>query len=203
MFFYRCRLFRLGFFTGLFDPQKLAEAIREVSKNGYRPLRREFTIERRRVAGIFPALAFGIVGRKNEQNPDAEYDYRVTVYKTRFFTRTVNTQKLSDALNQAAIGGYELFFGVKYPTRLLMIVRRESYVFIFRKPYSGQAKDYRYQIFQTPYRLFTRTINPELYEQDLNNQDKKGQLKVTFRDERRVLGVLKQPTVVGIFEIAK
>ncbi len=128
---YRFRLFPLGFFTGLFNPEKLVEVIRDVCKDGYRMLRREFTIERRRVAFFFSALSFGIVSRREEDFPDPEYDYRVAVYRTRFFTRTVNIDDMTHVLNGTASGGYEFFFAIKYPTRLLLIFQRESYVLFF------------------------------------------------------------------------
>lgn len=197
---YRFRLFPLGFITGLFDPHKLVEAIRESCQDGYRLLRREFSIERRRVLFFFSALSFGIVSRRKEQAPDTEYDYRVAVYRTRFFTRTVNIKDMTNVLNHAANGGYEFFFGIKYPTRLLLLFPRESYIFFFRKPYSGTVKNYSYRILQTPYRFFSRTIDPTKYEAELSSASKNGQLKISFRDERRVFGLFTQPTVIGIFE---
>ncbi len=201
MFTFRFRMFPLGFFTGLFNPDLLVEMLRDGCRDGYRILRREFTIEKRRVLFFFPALAFGIVFRREEKAPDVEHDYRVAAYKTRFFTRTVNPQELAATLNAAASGGYELLMGVKYPTRFLAIFPRESYTFIFRKPFAGAAKQVAYKVFQTPYRFFTRTLDAEVYEADLQRVGREGQLKVTFRDERRLFGLFRQPTVVGIAEL--
>lgn len=199
---YRFHMFPLGIFTGLFDPAVLGEAIREGCRDGFRLVRREFTMEPRRFLLFFPVLAFGIVFRREEANPDPEFDYRVGIYKTRFFTRTVDTKAMERMLNDAASGGYELFHALKFPTRLLWILPRESYTFIFRKPYAGPAASLRYNVFQTPYRFFTRTVDPDLYTRDLNQAGQDGVLKLTFRDERRVFGVFVQPTIVGIAEAA-
>ncbi|RME03853.1 MAG: hypothetical protein D6805_05035 [Planctomycetota bacterium] len=199
-FRFRFRLFPLGIFTMMFDPEKLRELIREGCRGGYRMLRREFTFEMRRLFLIFRVAAFGFIFRKDEDNPEPEYDYRVKVYKTRFFTRTVNTQKMEQILNEGAEGGYELFFAAKYPTRFLFIFPRESYMFFFRKPIAGEGGRYSYQVVQVPYRFFTRTIDPNRYEQDLNTHGRNAQLKLTFRDERRLFLIFVQPTAVCIFE---
>jgi hypothetical protein len=200
MLSFRYRLFPLGFFTTLFNPDLLIETLREGCRNGYRIVRREFSIERRRVLFFFPALAFGILFRRDEKAPDVEHDYRVALYKTRFFTRTVDPEALAAILNAAASDGYELYMGIKYPTRFLGIFPRESYTFIFRKPFAGTVRQFAYKVFQSPYRFFTRTLDPVAYEQDLQRIGQEGQLKITFRDERRLLGIFRQPTVVGIAE---
>lgn len=197
---YRFRLFPLGVLTGLFEPNALVEAVREGCRDGFRLIRREFTIEPRRFLFFFPVLAFGLVFRREEARPDAEFDYRVALYKTRFFTRTVDTRALERTLNEAAQDGYELFHAVKFPTRLLWIFPRESYTFVFRKAYAGPATAYAYRVFQTPYRFFSRTVDPDLYERDLNAAGQEGLLKITFRDERRLFGMFVQPTIVGIAE---
>ena len=199
MFKFKFRLFPLGFITGMFDPEKLLEVIREGCQDGYRILRREFTFEVRRKFIILALPAFGMVFRREEKTPDAEYDYRLATYCTRFFTRTVNLDKLQQTLDKASAGGYEMYYGMKYPARFLLIFPREAYMFVFRKPY-GEGKQCKYFIQQTPYRFFTRTIDPQRYEKDLNSCGQKGQIKVTFRDERRVLGIFRQNTVVAIFE---
>lgn len=200
MFTYRFRLFPLGIFTGLFKPEALGEAIREGCRDGFRPVRREVTLEMRRFLFFFPVLAFGLVFRREEASADVEHDWRVSTYCTRFFTRTVDTKAMERALNATAADGFELFLGVKHPTRLLWIFPRESYTFVFRKAYSASMNSFEYCVFQTPYRFFTRTIDPDLYERDLNSIGASGPLKVTFRDERRIFGVFRQPTVVGVAE---
>ncbi|MBI5494032.1 MAG: hypothetical protein HY904_03335 [Deltaproteobacteria bacterium] len=203
-FRFRYRLFPLGLFTGLFDPERLVEAIREGCQDGYRLIRREFSIEQRRIAVILAALGFGLMFRRNEDNPDAEYDWRVAVYKTRFFTRTVDPEAMAKLLNDAARGGFELYYGVKYPTRLLLLFPRESYAFIFRKPIAGPAPACSYQVRQIPYRFFTRTIDAQLVERELNEAGtSRQQIKITFRDERRLFGILAQPAMVAVFERAK
>ncbi|BBM84190.1 hypothetical protein [Candidatus Uabimicrobium amorphum] len=200
MFKFKFRLFPLGFITGMFDPEKLLEVIREGCQDGYRILRREFTFETRRKFGIFMLPAFGMVFRREEKNQDPEHDYRLATYCTRFFTRTVNLNKLQETLDQAADGGFEMYYAMKYPARFLLIFPREAYMFIFRKPYSGEGKQYKYFIQQTPYRFFTKTIDPQRYENELNESGAKGQIKRTFRDERRVFGIFRQQTVVAVFE---
>jgi hypothetical protein len=200
MFDFRFRLYPLGFFTGLFDPDNLTEVIREGCQDGYRVVRREFTFETRRVLLVLMATAFGIMFRRDKNNPEPEYDYRIKIYRTRFFTRTVNVKQLTQVLNEGAAGGYELYYGLKYPTRFLFIFPREAYFFIYRKPYAGEAKQYKYSVLQSPYRFFTRTLDPQRYEKDLNEAGQRGQIKVTFRDEKRILGIFAQRTVVGVFE---
>ncbi|WP_372367378.1 hypothetical protein [Candidatus Uabimicrobium sp. HlEnr_7] len=200
MFKFKFRLFPLGFLTGMFDPAKLLEIIREGSQDGYRILRREFTFEVRRKLVLFVLPAFGMVFRREEKNQDPEYDYRVTTYCTRFFTRTVNLKKLQATLDEASAGGYEMYYGLKYPARFLFIFPREAYMFIFRKPYTDDGKQYKYFIQQTPYRFFTGTIDPQKYEADLNTSGGKGQIKVSFRDERRLFGIFRQKTAVVVFE---
>ncbi len=200
---FRFKLFPLGLITGLFDTDQLREAIREGCESGYRILRREFTIEKRRVLFFLSALGFGLMFRKDLSDPSPEYDWRVAIYKTRFFTRTVDTLELQRVLNDAAQGGFELHFAIKFPTRFLFLFQRESYVFVFRKPFAGPQESYRYQVAQTPYRFFTRTIDNQAYESDLNRLGQSGQFKVSFRDERRVYGLFRQPTAVTVFEQRK
>ncbi|MFN7132264.1 MAG: hypothetical protein ACK4N5_09280 [Myxococcales bacterium] len=198
---FRFKLFPLGLITGMFDVDLLKEAIREGCENGYKLLRREFTLETRRVLFFLGALGFGLMFRKDEAAPENEYDWRVTLYKTRFFTRTVDLEALTRTLNEAASGGFELHFAIKYPTRFLFFFPRESYVFVFRKPFADAGVQYRYSVAQTPYRFFTRTLDASAYEADLNRQGGQGGLfKVSFRDERRVFGMFRQPTAVTVFE---
>ncbi|WNG60236.1 hypothetical protein F0U59_40135 [Archangium gephyra] len=197
---FRFRLFPLGLITGMFDPQLLVELIREGCESGHRLIRREFTLEPRRVLLILQALSFGLVFRRDAQKPEPEHDYRVAIYKTRFFTKTVNTEDLARVLNQTAEGGFELYHALKYPTRFLFFFPRESYIFIFRRPFAGQPRQTNYIVHQTPYRFFSRTMDPQVYESDLNTLGRTGQIKITFRDERRVLGLFRQPTAVAIFE---
>jgi hypothetical protein len=197
---FRFRLFPLGVFTGMFDPQQLVELIREGCEGGHRLIRREFTLEPRRILLILHALSFGMVFRRDAQKPEPEHDYRVAIYKTRFFTKTVNTNDLTQVLNRAAESGFELYHALKYPTRFLFFFPRESYIFIFRRPFAGQPRPLNYIVHQTPYRFFSRTMDPQIYEQDLNRLGSTGQIKITFRDERRVLGIFRQPTAVAIFE---
>lgn len=197
---FRFRLFPLGLITGLFDTDQLVETIREGCENGYRLIRREFSIEKRRVMFFLGALGFGLMFRKSEGVSEPEYDWKVAIYKTRFFTKTVNTEELESTLNEVAAHGFELHFAVKFPTRLLFFFPRESYVFVFRKPFAGASKRYRYVAHQTPYRFFTRTLDAATYEADLNRLGETGQIKCTFRDERRVFGAFVQPTAVAVFE---
>ena len=198
---FRVRLFPLGLLTGMFDPDRLVELIREGAEGGYRLVRREFTIEPRRVLLFLQALAFGLVFRRDGGKSEPEFDYRVAIYKTRFFTKTVNTEELAKTINGASQGGFELYYGIKYPTRFLFFFPRESYIFVFRKPFAGQAPNRSYVVHQTPYRFFSRTMDPQVYEHDLNTLGTRGQIKVTFRDERRILGIFNQPTAVSVFEL--
>jgi hypothetical protein len=55
-------------------------------------------------------------------------------------------------------------------------------------------------VHQTPYRFFSRTLDPVQYEADLNKYAASSTLKVSFRDERRIFKVIVQPTVVAIWE---
>lgn len=203
MFSFKFRLFPLGFFTGLFNPDALLEVIRDGCQDGYRLVRHEFSFELRRIFVLLAAGAFGMVFKKDANKPELEYDYRIATYSTRFFTRTVDLKKMTRAINEGSAGGYELFYGLKYPTRFLIFFPRESYFFLFRKPYVETNKKYTYTLLQTPYRFFTKTIQPELYEHDLNKAGKTGQLKISFRDERRVFGIFLQQTIVAVFEQEK
>lgn len=198
---FRFRLFPLGLLTGLFDPEQLREQIREGCEGGYRLIRREFSIEPRRVLFFLAALGFGLIFRKTEGVSEPEHDWRVAIYKTRLFTRTADVKAMAKVLNEAALGGFELHFAVKFPTRFLLIFPRESYVFILRKPIAGAQRQYSYEVNQTPYRFFTRTIDPQLYEADLNRSGSEGsQIKISFRDERRLFGIFVQPTAITVFE---
>lgn len=203
MFAFRFRLFALGVLSGLFDPERFGQLLTEASRGGYQLMKHEFSIEPSRFMFFLKRLTFGLVFRKDNQKPDADFEYRVVIYKTRLMTRTVDTRKLQQTLNDAAQGGYELYLGIKYPTRLLFFFPRESYTFIFRRPAGQATGSFSYEVFQTPYRFFSRTIDAEQYEQDLNAFGQSGDLKVTFRDERRVLGAFAQPTVVGVIEQRK
>lgn len=198
---FRFRLFPLGLFTGLFEPEVLREAIREGCEGGFRILRREFTVEPRRVLFFLAALGFGMIFRRNESAPEPEYDWRVAIYKTRLLTKTVDVDTLQRTLNDATRGGFELHYALKFPTRFLFLFPRESYLFVFRRPIAGEQKTYSYEVQQTPYRFFTRTIDAEQYESNLNRAGQEGaQLKVTFRDERRLFGFIVQPTAIALFE---
>ena len=106
---------------------------------------------------------------------------------------------MQKVLNTAAQDGFELFFAMKYPCRFLLVFPRESYFFVFRRK-RGDSTQYTYNVHQTPYRFFTKTIDSDQYESELNEQGQKRQLKITFRDERRILGMFKQPTVVSLWE---
>ncbi|MHC5036081.1 MAG: hypothetical protein ACYTHM_02095 [Planctomycetota bacterium] len=197
---YRFHLFKLGILTGLFDPQKLVEAITKGTRSGYRLLRREFTLEPRRLLLLFNALAFGMVYQRDDDAPEPEYYWRIGIYKTRLFTKTVDVPKMQEVLNGHAEGGYELFFSMKYFCRFLFLFPREAYFFVFRRPVDGEAKSYDYLVQQSPYRFFSRTIDPERYEQALSREGKHRQIKITYRDEKRILGLFRQHTAVIIWE---
>lgn len=197
---HRFILFNLGFWTWLFSPAKLVEAIQRGCQGGFRLLRREVTFELRRVFFFFPAPAFGLVFQRDKTSPEPEYQWAIKTYRTRFFTRTVDTKAMQKKVNEGASDGSELFFAMKYSCRFLMIFPREAYFFIFRKRVDGKTPRCQYYIHQTPYRFLTKTIEPKRYEGDLNQWCQRNQLKITFRDERRVLGFFVQPTVVSIWE---
>jgi hypothetical protein len=103
-------------------------------------------------------------------------------------------------LNAKSGSGYELFYAMKYPAPFLMIFPREAYFFVFRKPVISQSRPYRYTVIQTPYRLFTRTLDEKRYQDDLNQQVKSSALKISFRDERIFLGIFTQATAISIWE---
>lgn len=198
---FRFRLLPLGLFTGLFEPEVLREAIREGCADGYRLVRRELTVEPRRILFFLQALALGLVFRRTSGAEESEHDWRVAIYKTRLLTKTADPKALEKTLNDAAKSGFELHFAIKFPTRFLLFFPRESYVFLFRRPVDNQTRTFQYSVSQTPYRFFTRTIENERYEADLNARGAQGeQLKISFRDERRVFGALVQPTALAIFE---
>jgi hypothetical protein len=196
---YRFRLFRLGFLTGLFNCEELEESIREGASGGFRMVRREFTLEPRRILFFLTAPAFGLVFQRQKGAEEPDYDWKIGTYQTRFFTKTIDTAAAESVLNAAALDGFELFFAMKYPCRLLFLFPREAYFFVFRRK-RGASSQYAYSVHQTPYRFFTKTIDSERYEDELNQQGGERQLKLTFRDERRLLGLFRQPTAVSIWE---
>ncbi len=71
---------------------------------------------------------------------------------------------------------------------------------MFRRHVDGQGQQYNYLINQTPYHFFTPEIKPEQYQYDLNAWGQSRQLKITYRDERRIFGFIGQPTAVSIWE---
>ena len=99
-------------------------------------------------------------------------------------------------------GGSELFYAMKYPCRFLFIFPREAYFFVFRRRQDGAPQSYKYSIVQTPYRAFSKTLDPAQYETALNGAGQTRTLKITFRDEERTMGIFRRPTVVSIWESA-
>ncbi len=188
--------------TGLFKPQALLAAITEGTRGGFRLLRREFTIEPRRLLFIFTAPSFGMVFQRDDKNPEPEQEWALSTYKTRLLTRTADVKAMNAAINKGASGGYELFFALKYPCRFLLFFPRECYFFLFRKAVGESGHRFQYSVEQMPYRFFTKTINELGYQQQLNDEGSDSQLKITFRDERRLLGLFKQPTALSIWERA-
>ena len=63
---YRFKLFNLGFITGLFKREELERAIGEGTEGGFRLVRREFTLEPRRVLMFLGAPSFGLMFEKPE-----------------------------------------------------------------------------------------------------------------------------------------
>jgi hypothetical protein len=196
---YRFVLFNLGFWTWLFNPEEFIRVIQQGCMGGFRILRREITFEPRKFFFIFSRPAFGFVFQKTEQlEPD--YEWAINTYKTGFFTKTVDTARMQDAINAYSQQGFELYFSMKYPCRLFLIFPREAYFFMFRRRVDGQGQKHNYLVHQTPYNFFTKTIKPEQYQSDLNEWGQSRQLKITYRDERRIFGFFGQPTAVSIWE---
>ena len=118
---FRFVLFKLGIITGLFNVQEFTNAITEGCRDGYRLVRREFSIEPRRILLVLRAYAFGMVFQRDADSPAEEYEWAVANYRTRFFTKTIDVKKLEATLNEVSGGTGELFFAMKYPCRFLFI----------------------------------------------------------------------------------
>jgi hypothetical protein len=199
---YRFILFPLSILAAIFKPSVLAKTIKKGCQGGYRLIRRELTLEPKRVLLFFKSIAFGMVFQRDENEPDQEYNWKIVSYKTRMMSKTVNPAEMERVLAEGAYGGYELYHAMKYPARFLFIFPREAYFFIFRKPEVVQpvVPSFEYTVNQTPYRFFSRTIDESTFTQELNTFGSNASLVNTFRDERRVFGAFAQPTVVAIWE---
>ncbi len=195
---FRVRSYPLGFFTGAADPRELDQVINEASQGGYRFKREEVTIEPRRVALILQALALNIVFKWEPDEP--AYEYKMFTYQTRLFTQTVDVRGMTAGLNAAVAGGYEVAFGFKHLTRFMGIFPRETYFFVLRRRRDNQNRALSYRFVECNYRFFTRTLDPVLYEQTLNGEGGTSRHIVSFRDERRILGMFRQVVAITLFE---
>jgi hypothetical protein len=104
------------------------------------------------------------------------------------------------ALNDAARGGFEVYFAFKQPTRWLLLFPRETYLFVLRRRTDGANQERTYRFVEYAYRFFTGTLDPVAYEQVLNGNAAHSRHVVSFRDERRVLGAFRQPVSITLFE---
>jgi hypothetical protein len=195
---FRVRSYPLGFFTGAADPRELDQVINEASQGGYRFKREEVTVEPRRVALILQALALNIVFKWEPDEP--AYEYKMFTYQTRLFTQTVDVRGMTAGLNAAVAGGFEVAFGFKHLTRFMGIFPRETYFFVLRRRRDNQNRSLSYRFVECNYRFFTRTLDPVLYEQTLNGEGGTSRHIVSFRDERRILGVFRQVVAITLFE---
>ncbi len=197
---YRYRLLSLGF-LGFFDPTKLVQLLKEGTSGGYKLLTQEISIEPRSLFFFLKVMAFGFLFTKRDEEPSEEYDWKVVCYKTNLFSQTLNKNKMQQMLNEAAAEGYVLEHSIKYPTRLLLILPREAYFFMFkRKAGASASATARYEVHETPYGLFSKTLDIQGYDQELNQRGQSAELKATFRDERKKFRVLKQNIAIGIWE---
>jgi hypothetical protein len=124
-------------------------------------------------------------------------------YQTRLFTQTVDVKGMTNALNAAVAGGFEVAFGFKHLTRFMGIFPRETYFFVLRRRRDNQNRHVAYRFVECNYRFFTRTLDPVLYEQTLNAEGGTSRHIVSFRDERRVLGMFRQVVSITLFEDAQ
>ncbi|MCB1158664.1 MAG: hypothetical protein H7A25_07835 [Leptospiraceae bacterium] len=187
---YKFQLFPLRFLSGTFDRSELEALFQTHWKNGFRFVKREFSLEPKKVFVFFQKLAFGILFEKNPEIPEKNKDVLLLDYKTRFFTSTIDMQRLSRTLNEPAAMGYDLVFGFKYPARFFFIFPRECYFFIFTKPASESSSPKKIHLLEHHYRLWTQTIDEKAYEADLNHFLKDKELKFSLRDEKRKFGGL-------------
>lgn len=197
---YRYRLLSLGF-LGFFDPQKLVSLLNEGAAGGYSLLSKEISIEPRSLLFFLKTMAFGFLFTKTEGEKTVEQDWKVVCYKTNLFSQTLDKTKMQNTLNEAAAQGYVLEHAIKYPTRLLFILPREAYFFMFKRPVAQAAVPVaRYAVHETPYGLFSKTLDVNTYDAELNARGQQAALKATFRDERKKFRVLKQNIAVGVWE---
>jgi hypothetical protein len=195
---FKVRSLPIGFLIPVVHPQRLAQLINEAVQGGYRFKREEVTVEPRRVLLLLGALALNIVFKWEADEPS--YEYKVFTYQTRLFTRTVDVPKMTWALNDAARGGFEVYFGFKQPTRWMFLFPRETYIFIMRRRTDGANQERTYRFVEYAYRFFSGTLDPAAYEQVLNMQGGQSRHVVSFRDERRVLGTFRQAVSITLFE---
>ena len=197
---FKVRSLPIGFLLPTVDPLRLASLINEAVQGGYRFKREEVSVEPRRILLFLQALALNIVFKWEADEPP--YEYRVFSYQTRLFTRTVDVPKMTWALNEAARGGFEVYFAFKQPTRWMMLFPRETYLFVLRRRTDGANQERTYRFVEYPYRFFSGTLDPVAYEQVLNANAAQSRHVVSFRDERRVLGAFRQAVSITLFEDA-
>ena len=195
---FKVRSLPIGFLIPVVNPQRLAALRNEAVAGGYRFKREEVTVEPRRVLLFLSALALNIVFKWEADEPP--YEYRVFTYQTRLFTRTVDVPKMTWALNEAARGGFEVYFAFKQPTRWMLLFPRETYLFVLRRRTDGVNCQRTYRFVEYAYRFFSGTMDPQAYEQVLNQNAGHSRHVVSFRDERRVLGTFRQVVSITLFE---
>ena len=195
---FKVRSLPIGLLIPIVSPLRLAALINEAVQGGYRFKREEVTVEPRRVLLFLQALALNIVFKWEADEPS--FEYKVFTYQTRLFTRTVDVPKMTWALNDAARGGFEVYFAFKQPTRWMFLFPRETYLFVLRRRTDGANQERTYRFVEYAYRFFTGTLDPAAYEQVLNGNAAQSRHVVSFRDERRVLGPFRQPVAITLFE---
>ena len=200
MYKYLVKIFPLGFFTGAVNLDALDQIFAENAKAGYKFCRRLFSFEITKVLLILPRLSWRLVFEKDESNEAKKYNYQIRIYQTRFFSKTVNVEKLLSVLNEGD-GSWELSFATKWTTRTLLIFPRETWFMIFRQSEGTKQQKRSYSLQQTPCGFFTRALNPEKYAKDIATLSDTGERAITaLSDEKRILGLFKRRTIYTICE---